>query len=131
MNADLEAQDRDFFDILYQQWSKTTWANCSYWMPFEDEDFTFGIKAVVQETDSEIVIARGLTEPDADFICGLHGALPDLTRRLHDATDEAVRKDEANDDAQVLLADALRDNMKLTEMLDRAGTRLQELGETL
>ncbi|ASR86676.1 hypothetical protein SEA_EBONY_39 [Mycobacterium phage Ebony] len=105
----MEDQDHDFFDILYQQWSKTSMAEHGYWVVEEDESFPgcFNVIAVHQSEDARKPIAAFMDEADADFIAGLHGAVPDLIRRLHDATDEAVRKDEANDIAQGQLAEAL------------------------
>lgn len=122
---DFDEQDHDFADILYQQWSKTTRAEDSYWMPVggttvEEE---FRVVAVVRDQHGEefhVTVATGLfSEADADFICGLHGALPDLVRRLHDAIDEASRKDEANDIAQGQLAEAYMEIQGLKEEIDR------------
>ncbi|MDA4086070.1 hypothetical protein MHAS_01222 [Mycolicibacterium hassiacum DSM 44199] len=112
---DTDDQDHDFFDILYQQWSKTTMAEHGYWVVEEDESFPgcFNVIAVHQTEDQRKPLASFLTEEDADFIAGLHGAVPDLIRRLHEAIDEATRKDEANDIAQGQLAEALLENIGL------------------
>ncbi|AVR76809.1 hypothetical protein KIY83_gp39 [Mycobacterium phage Fameo] len=109
---DTDDQDHQFFDILYQQWSATTGAEHSYWMPEEDESFpgSFNLIAVHQEKDERRPLAAFMDQADAEFVAGLHGAVPDLIRRLHDAIDEATRKDEANDIAQGQLADALLEN---------------------
>ncbi|ATN88411.1 hypothetical protein SEA_DALMATIAN_40 [Mycobacterium phage Dalmatian] len=109
---DTDDQDHQFFDILYQQWSQTTGAEHSYWMPEEDESFpgSFNLIAVHQEKDERRPLAAFMDQADAEFVAGLHGAVPDLIRRLHDAIDEATRKDEANDIAQGQLADALLEN---------------------
>ncbi|AOT24960.1 hypothetical protein PBI_KALPINE_40 [Mycobacterium phage Kalpine] len=119
-----EAEDHQFFDELYQQWTKTTMAEHGYWMPEEVEPPSicetdtgldgFVIWAVDQANpENRELVASHLSEADADFITGLQGALPDLIRRLHEAIDEAVRKDEANDIAQGQLADALLENQGL------------------
>lgn len=107
-----EAEDKLFFDELYQQWSKTSGNSNTYWMPVQDEDehLQWQLFAVDQATDERTWIGSVHSEADADFIAGLHGAIPDLIRRLHEAVDEAVRKDEANDIAQGQLADALLEN---------------------
>ncbi|QNJ56987.1 hypothetical protein SEA_DELORIS_37 [Mycobacterium phage Deloris] len=107
-----EQQDHEFFDILYQQWTKSTMAEHGYWMPEEDESFpgSFNLIAVHQSKDERRPIAAFMDEADAEFVAGLHGAVPDLIRRLHEAIDEAVRKDEHNDIAQGQLADALLEN---------------------
>ncbi|QBJ00225.1 hypothetical protein SEA_PHARAOH_36 [Mycobacterium phage Pharaoh] len=124
---DEQAQEHDFFDILYQQWSKTTWAETSYWMPEEDRSFpgSFNIVAQSQTEDAKKPLAAFLSEEDADFICGLHGAIPDLIRRLHEALDMADRKDTANDLAQGQLAEALLENHALREQV----RHLESLGE--
>ncbi|ASZ75203.1 hypothetical protein PBI_MISSWHITE_37 [Mycobacterium phage MissWhite] len=109
---DSDNQDHDFFDILYQQWAQTTGADKSYWVVNHDPDehIPWQVFSVDQETEERKWIASFHREEDADFIAGLHGALPDLIRRLHDAVDEATRKDEANDIAQGQLAEALLEN---------------------
>ncbi|AXH48813.1 hypothetical protein SEA_STEAMY_38 [Mycobacterium phage Steamy] len=127
---DLQAQEHEFFDVLYQQFSKTTEAETSYWMPQEDESFpgTWTIWAVdMADTHKKTPIASFLSSEDADFITGLHGAVPDLIRRLHEALDLADRKDTANDIAQGQLAEALLENnglkdrlVDLEKQLDRA-----------
>ncbi|QFG10408.1 hypothetical protein KIV65_gp60 [Mycobacterium phage Anthony] len=120
---DTDEQDKEFFDTLYQQWSLTTWAQNSYWMPEEDESFPgcFNIIAVDQskQENNRNPIAAFLKEADADFIAGLHGAIPDLIRRLGEATDEATRKDEANDLAQGQLAEAYLEIQGLKDEIDR------------
>lgn len=116
---DADQMDHDFFDILYQQWSKTTMAEDGYWMSEQDGDFTdtFNLYAISRNDNRKEPLAAHLSEADADFIAGLHGAVPDLIRRLHDAIDDAARKDEANDMAQGQLADALLENAGLREEL--------------
>lgn len=79
--------------------------------------YGFGIFAVDHATGEKKLVASDLTSEDVDFICGLHGAIPDLIRRLHEAVDEAVRKDEANDIAQGELAEALLENHALREQI--------------
>lgn len=110
-----EEQDHEFFDILYQQWSQTTEAEKSYWIVKEDldEHLQYQVIAVDQSTQKETWVGSFHAEVDADFVAGLNGAVPDLIRRLHEAIDEAVRKDEANDIAQGQLADALLENIGL------------------
>ena len=105
-----EQDDLDFVDILYQQWSATTGVKGNqYWMPEEDESFpgSFTILATQGGEGRNTPIAAFLEEADADFITGLHGALPDLVRRLHELIDENERLDEARDAAERSYADAL------------------------
>lgn len=137
-------QDHEFFDIMYQQWANTPGAKESYWMPIPIEsyddgsvcdptdggNFHFDITAVpINETEGDFsgrqFIGSVKTEEAADFICGLHGALPDLIRRLHEAVDEAARKDEANDVAQGQLLEALLENQGLREQVRELEKRLE------
>jgi hypothetical protein len=111
-----ETEDHDFFDILYQQWSRTTGAETSYWMPQEGSGI-IDIVSVDRYTQEQKLVLSDVSEADSEFICGLHGAIPDLIRRLHEATDEAVRKDEANDIAQGHLAEALLESAGLKERI--------------
>ncbi|QJD50245.1 hypothetical protein SEA_IWOKEUPLIKEDIS_42 [Mycobacterium phage Iwokeuplikedis] len=116
---DTDDQDHQFFDILYQQWSQTTNASSAYWIVKEDldEHLQYQIIAVDTNTQKETWVGSFHTEADADFVAGLNGAVPDLIRRLHEAIDEATRKDEANDIAQGHLADALLENQGLREQI--------------
>lgn len=91
-------EDRDFFDLLYQQWSKTTGSDDRYWMPVEYEDGSgrWNIYAVGQDETRKLV-ASSVSDRDSDFISALHGCVPDLIRRLGSALDEADRLDEELD----------------------------------
>lgn len=125
-----EAEDHEFFDILYQQWSKTSWAETAYWMPEESELFPglFNLVAVDSADNTKRKsVADFMSEEDAEYVAGLHGATGDLIRRLHEAIDEAVRKDEANDIAQGQLADALLENIGLRAELLEVEKELAEL----
>ncbi|WKW87257.1 hypothetical protein SEA_CHARGERPOWER_42 [Mycobacterium phage Chargerpower] len=113
------ADDAEFFDTLYQQWSQTTWAKDSYWMPVEDldEHLQYRVEAYNPNTEKKTVIGQFHNEVDAEFVAGLHGALPDLIRHLGEATDRAERLDEARDRAEGLAADALLENQGLREQI--------------
>ncbi|AOZ61279.1 hypothetical protein SEA_DARTHPHADER_39 [Mycobacterium phage DarthPhader] len=114
---DPQVQEHEFFDVLYQQWSQTTDAETGYWMP-EENSGIIDIVAVDQAGSADRkLIASDVSESDADFICGLHGAIPDLIRRLHEALDLADRKDTANDIAQGQLAEALLENHGLKDRI--------------
>ncbi|QGJ88794.1 hypothetical protein SEA_YECEY3_42 [Mycobacterium phage Yecey3] len=107
----------EFFDTLYQQWAMTTWAKDSYWMPEEDTSFpgSFNLIAVNPNTDERKPLAAFMDEADAEFVAGLHGAIPDLIRHLGEATDRADRLDEARDAAEGKYADVLLENAALRE----------------
>ncbi|QGH79710.1 hypothetical protein SEA_ANON_39 [Gordonia phage Anon] len=113
-------EDREFFDELYRQWSKTTGAEGTFWIvekvgfnPDNDYDASWDVIAV-SEDDSREHIGTFDEEADADFVAGLHGCLADLVRRLHDAVDEADRADERRDEAEHKLAE----EMMLTQELE-------------
>ena len=98
--------DRDFFDTLYQMWSKTTNAEDRFWDYQQDHGY-FTIRSIGPEGDSTpLPIAENLFECDADWITAVHGCFPDLVRRLHMALDEADRLDRAMDECQQHLASA-------------------------
>ncbi|QLF84609.1 hypothetical protein SEA_GAIL_45 [Mycobacterium phage Gail] len=111
------AEHKEFFDVLYQQWSQTTGAKDSYWMVEEFAERFDGFKVVAfyPATEKKETVATNLTEADADFIAGLNGALPDLIRHLGSALDENDRLDEARDRAEGLAAEALLENQALKE----------------
>jgi len=103
--------DREFFDELYQVWSKTTQADNGWWVSEEhfDKSGRFNIYSTVPHIDqpghSRKLIASGLNERDADFIASLHAALPELIGRLHEALDEADRADYDRDSRECLIAE--------------------------
>lgn len=102
--------DRDFVDLLYSQWSRTTGAEDSFWAVEEDLDGlcdgagTWNILSVNKEQERKF-LGNFAFEVDADFIAAVHGCLPDLSRRLHYALDEADRLDVERDDQEVRFAD--------------------------
>jgi hypothetical protein len=51
------------------------------------------------------LVASGLTEDNADFICSVHAVLPDLVGRLHEAFDEADRADYDKDSRECRVAE--------------------------
>ncbi|AFL47857.1 hypothetical protein FLUX_41 [Mycobacterium phage Flux] len=111
-------EDRDFFDLLYQQWSKTTGAQDTYWMVEEDTEHyaggpgTFLVLAVDKENERKF-IASFEREEDADFIAGLHGCLADLVRKLHMALDEADNADYDRDSRECRIAELELENAEL------------------
>ncbi|SIG87827.1 Uncharacterised protein [Mycobacteroides abscessus subsp. abscessus] len=122
---------REFLDELYSLWAKTTGAEDRYWMPRTEHEFQsggmlFGIRAVGTEQD-ELVVAdtSGFhNEADVDFITAIHGALPDLVRRTHEALDEADRLDEQRDEQEIRIAG-------LEETIDELNGRINELEHDL
>lgn len=121
--------DRDFFDVLYQGWSKTTGAQDKFWMPEEvAERFDgFNVYAVDQDQKRELV-AQNLTEVDAAFITAVHGCFADLTRRLHMAIDESDRLDLERDQQEGRYAEVVLENLKLRESMKDLELQLDEVG---
>lgn len=111
--------DRDFFDLLYQHWSKTTGAEDRFWMSEEhfDKSGRWNIYAVGQD-ESRKLVASGLTERDADWITGLHGCFADLHRRLHAALDEADTADYERDSRECRIAELESEVAELKTVLD-------------
>jgi len=110
----MATSDAEFFDEIYQLWSMTTGAGDRYWMPEEFDDrsgpptptpLRFKLYAVAEDEKPRKLIATGLDERDAEFISGLHGAVPDLIRALHEAVAEAERVDYDRDSRECRIAE--------------------------
>jgi hypothetical protein len=119
--------DRDFFDLMLQGMKDTTHAEDSYWAVEEIKDET-GFpedpsewRVYAQTADSQYEVAVFEHEAAAAFVAAIHGAFPDIWRRLHMALDEADEKDKAKDEAEHLAADLSR---RLTEC-QRAYTKTE------
>jgi len=108
-------QEDEFFDELYQLWSGTTGAVERYWMPeeFDDRSGRWKLYAVADGDKPRKLVATGLSERDAEFVAGLHGAVPDLIRRLHEALEEADRADYDRDSRECRIAEL---ELELIEM---------------
>jgi hypothetical protein len=108
-------EDRDFFDLLFQQFAKTTRAEDTYWMTYEVPDKGSWSVHAADKDDVRTIIATNLSEVDADFITAVHGCLPDLVRRLHDALDEADRADSNRDEREQEVFRLALENQELRE----------------
>ncbi|WP_078345368.1 hypothetical protein [Mycobacteroides chelonae] len=112
---------REFLDELYSMWAKTTGAEKTYWMPKEQPDDWlddgsggeyrepgegWDLWSLNEEQNQEL-LGNLLNEVDANFITAIHGALPDLVRRTHEALDEADRLDEQRDEQENEKADLM------------------------
>lgn len=118
-------EDTEFYDFLYQGWSKTTVAGNGYWSVSEVEfdtdnnyDRTFDVVAAT--SDTEIPVGSFVSEEDAGFVAAIHGCLPDLLRKLGSLEDENSRLDEKADKYIGWLANALCEIEDLREKLDTA-----------
>ncbi|AVJ50787.1 hypothetical protein SEA_OLANP_43 [Mycobacterium phage OlanP] len=112
-------EDREFFDLLYQQWSKTSWAQTSYWMTEEDESFPGSWNLIaVNEKQEKKPLAAFMDEADADWIAAVHGCFADLTRRLNSALDEADRADYDRDSRECRIAELELENAELRSKLN-------------
>lgn len=94
-------EDREFFDELYQQWSKTTGSDDSYWMPEAhfDNSGRFNVYSIDKD-DKRKLVASGLSDWDADWVTAVHGCFGDLWRRLHSALDESDEADLSRDERE-------------------------------
>lgn len=113
--------DEEFFDLIYSQWSKTTGAEDTYWMPekFESQyPDVFKIYAVAQD-QSRKKVGIFNNEVDADFITAVHGCMPDLVRRLHSALDEADRADREHDQREQEIGRLALENMELRQQVEQ------------
>ena len=108
----------EFFDELYQLWSKTTGAGDRFWMPEHIGDPTHRHNVyAVAEDGSKTLVARDMPEVDAEFVAGLHGALPDLIRRLHDAVSEADQFDHDRDSRECRIAELELELMEMKQII--------------
>ena len=123
----MSAADDEFFDELYQLWSGTTGAADRWWMPeeFDDRSGRFKLYAIADELLDlpRKLVATGLNERDAEFVAGLHGAVPDLIRALHEATAEAERADYDRDSRECRIAEL---ELELIEMKQIVANLSQE-----
>jgi hypothetical protein len=97
--------ERDFFDHLYQLWSKTTQAKDGAWEVIDDGEH---ILVDVESTDKdgwEQTIGFSMYKHDAEFITQVHSALPELVRRALAAFDEAERVDQDRDSRECRIAE--------------------------
>lgn len=121
-------EDTDFFDTLYQGWSKTTGAENTFWMPEQFEDEAGNLLPwwniwAVDQSQHKHEVATNLTEDDAGWITALHGCFSDLIRRLHIAVDEAERFNAERDDQEVRIAEVEIERQELQSLL--SDTRVQ------
>jgi len=97
-------ESHDFFDKLYQMWTRTTHAQDRYWDYQETADGDLDISAV-GEGGEKLFVGYTASEPDADFITAMHGCFPDLYRCLNVALDEADRADLDRDSRECRIAE--------------------------
>ncbi|ANA87075.1 hypothetical protein SEA_LASTRESORT_41 [Gordonia phage LastResort] len=119
-------EDREFFDTLYSEWSKTTGAGERYLIvekveydPDLDYMTSWDVWAIsFADEGDRTLVATFEKEADADFFAAVHGCFGDLVRRLHEALDEADRADERRDEAEGQLAEEIMLNQELTHRLE-------------
>lgn len=107
----MAVDEREFIDMLYAGWAKTTDAEHSYWQPEEmvNNPGQFKVYAVTVDPEtgdeSRKLVATQLSEEDAAFITAIHGSFGDIVRRTLEAYDETDRADEALDSQIVRVAE--------------------------
>jgi len=116
----IDIEDAEFFDTLYQGWSKTYGAETMFWMPEKVEignDEMWEIYAVDEQQEKHFIgTLQG--EDDAAWITALHGCFADLTRRLHQALDEAERFEIEKDQVISEMLEVALENNELREQLE-------------
>lgn len=117
-------QDEEFYDLLYQLWTKTTGAGNSFWK-YEEE--WPGIISTVHEDGWEDQIAYGMQDNDLEWVTAVHGCFGDLIRKLKDLEDENARLDEKHDQAQADILDLVKENQSLTDELGMIYDRLDRV----
>ncbi|AGY36982.1 hypothetical protein FREDWARD_37 [Mycobacterium phage Fredward] len=107
-------EDREFFDHIYQAWSKTTGAEDHYYVVEKALEYSelYNIYAVNQD-GFKLRVAEYLKEDDADWFAAVHGCFADLYRRLHEALDDAESADLRADEQSSVAADALIEHAAL------------------
>ncbi|UAJ15532.1 hypothetical protein SEA_BOOHOO_41 [Gordonia Phage Boohoo] len=118
-------EDREFFDTLYSEWSKTTGAGERYLIvekveydPDLDYMTSWDVWAISFEDEGDrTLVATFEKEADADFFAAIHGCFGDLVRRLHEALDEADRADERRDESEQMLATEILNSQELSHQL--------------
>ncbi|AEJ92393.1 hypothetical protein TIMSHEL_40 [Mycobacterium phage Timshel] len=128
-------EDREFFDLLYQQWSKTTGAQDMFWMPEQYQDGTgrWKLYAVHMGDDGEqtrkLVASDLQNEADADFISAIHGCMGDLVRRLNAALDEADSADYDRDSRECRIAELEMENKELRQSVSDKNNEIGRLND--
>jgi hypothetical protein len=117
-------EDLEFFDYLYQGWSKTTGAEDTFWMPEESKDLpgAWDILSVDQNQERRLLAAL-LTEADAAFITAVHGCFGDLVRRIGEAVDTAERLDCERDQQEARIAELTLELIETRNQRDSARTQ--------
>lgn len=117
-------EDRDFFDLLYQHWVKTTGAEDRFWMVEKYKDGTdrWRLYAVGQDESRKLIASEIHNEADADFITAIHGCFADLHRRLHAALDEADTADYERDSRECRIAELEMEVSELKKVIEGLST---------
>lgn len=128
----IDIDDRDFLDVMYAGWAKTTGAEDTYWMPEEVAELFDGYRIVaVRQDESRETVAANLTEADAAFITAVHGCFADLVRRMHTALDEADRLDGYADERTGTIAELAIENDDLKEKVEQLETVIEKMDQEL
>ncbi|QGH75379.1 hypothetical protein SEA_BLUEFALCON_34 [Mycobacterium phage Bluefalcon] len=125
-------ENDEFFDYIYQQWSKTTGAENRFYTVEEvtfdtDNDYekTWDVVAVSETGDKQLV-ANFHSEQDADWFASVHGCFADLIRTLKDQADEIERLDERVDDQEHDIFNLVMSEKKSLEEIDKLTDELAE-----
>ncbi|ALH46885.1 hypothetical protein AVU87_gp60 [Mycobacterium phage Theia] len=126
-------ENDEFFDFIYQQWSKTTGAENRFYTVEEvtfdtDNDYekTWDVVAVSETGDKQLV-ANFHSEQDADWFASVHGCFADLIRTLKDQADEIERLDERVDDQEHDIFNLVMTEKSLREEVSRLQSENDDL----
>ncbi|WNM66867.1 hypothetical protein SEA_MILCERY_35 [Mycobacterium phage Milcery] len=126
-------ENDEFFDYIYQQWSKTTGAENRFYTVEEvtfdtDNDYekTWDVVAVSETGDKQLV-ANFHSEQDADWFASVHGCFADLIRTLKDQADEIERLDERVDDQEHDIFNLVMTEKSLREEVSRLQSENDDL----
>lgn len=117
-------EDLDFLDLIYQQWSKTTGEENTYWIVEEVFPMWNVLAVNAEDPEDRKWIGSFDREEDADFIAGMHGCLRDLVIRLRDAIDESDRLDYRHDSQECRIAELEMETDELKRIIDSLNAQL-------
>lgn len=125
-------ENLEFYDEIYQQWSKTTGAEDRYYVvkPAIEYSSLFNVYAVNEDGD-ERRVAEYLKEQDADWFASVHGCFADLIRRLRELEDEVEQADVRADEQAGIAAVLAEENAELQREDSRWYSEVQGHLETI
>ncbi|AGT11918.1 hypothetical protein O156_gp59 [Mycobacterium phage LittleCherry] len=124
-------ENDEFFDFIYQEWSKTTGAQDRFYVVVDQGETApkaerFLVKASAED-GSDVFVASFEEEADADWFASVHGCFADLIRTLKDQADEIERLDERVDDQEHDIFNLVMTEKSLREEVSRLQSENDDL----